>query len=329
MALAAPATLAQTTVTLRSTARPAGASIELAEIAEIHGELAPRLARTIVQPPDGAHGWVAIDTEAVRAAVRRALGDEASLVALRGGPTSVLIGAPPAPRSAEAPSPAAPTPTIIDAALLAAEPTVRGRVALALARSLGVVPADLRVEFDARDAGLLAIPIHGRVADAQPVGIGARTPVSVKVFEGDRLVSSGTVRARVEVRRLVAIATRDLARGEVFGAADIAPAPRWLAPDADLAEPAAVIGQQARASVRAGEAISARAIERALAIRRGERVTVSVVSPTFVVEVIARARADAAEGDLLEFESIEDRTRAFTARAAGPGRAVASTEELR
>lgn len=328
--LACP-TGAQTTVDLRHTARPEHAAITVADLADVRGELAHAVAQVPLKLPRAdTSGWTTLDAIDVRAAVTDALGEAAALIAIRGGPTSVLVAAPSsATLAAPAAQPAPAEPDVVDGAALAAEPTVRGRVVLALARALSVSPTDLRVELDPRDADLLAMPAAGRVIDAQPTGMGARIPVAVKVFESDRVIASGTVRTRAEVRRVVAVAARDIERGQRVGPADIAPTLRWLPPDADAVSPEHAIGQQARASVRTGEVLAGRNVEQPLVIRRGELTTVSVISPTFVVEVIARATADATDGQTIEFESLDNRSRTFTARATGRGRAAASTQENR
>ncbi len=319
---------AQTTVTLLRTARPPTATPVLAELADVRGDLGPRLARLRLDLSDREPGWCSLTPEDVREAINGALGESGSLVAIRGGPTDVLIATPAETQaeSAQAQTEAHDEPTpVLDAATLAREPSVRGRVALALANALSVHPSDLRIRFDDRRGDLLDMLADGRIVDAQPTGRGERMPVSVKVFEGERLIASGTVRAEVEVRRTVAIVARQIARDQVLTLTDLASDHRWLAPDHTGIDAGLALGRQARRDLAPGEVVTSRDVERPLVIRRGDMVTVSVLSSTFVVETIARATHDAVAGETLELESLDDRSRTFTARADAPGRAVAST----
>ena len=57
-------------------------------------------------------------------------------------------------------------------------------------------------------------------------------------------------------------------------------------------------------------------------IERGQDVSVRTVHGSVVVSTTARARGDARMGELIELESKDGSRRRFTARVAGPGRAV-------
>jgi flagella basal body P-ring formation protein FlgA len=180
------------------------------------------------------------------------------------------------------------------------------------------------VQFDDAGGAALARPAEGLVVDARPTGLGERTPVAIRIYRGDWIETETTLRARIEVRRQVARARRDLRRGDVISEADVALGESWLAPD--VAPAASPIGAVARGAIGAGQVVMQADTEAPLVVRRRDRVAVDIVSGTIIVQAKMRALQDGRIGDVIQFESMEpDRRdrRQIEARVNGAGRAVA------
>lgn len=313
--------LAQSAITLRPAARIADGPVTLRQVALLEGAAAEALGDlVIVESPaalEAADGWRLLELGQVRAALEAHDAPWGALT-LRGGTCAVRIGDEPAgAESAAAPG----------AGRLASEMpagTVGAEVARQLAAFLAVDPAALRLRFDDADLATMDRPGAGIVIDARPTGLGERTPVALRIYRADWIELDTTIRIAMETRRPTATARRDIRRGEIIEAADVALDEAWLPPDAAPARDA--IGAVARASIGAGQIVMQTDTEAPLVVRRRDRVTVDIVSGTIRMQVKMRALGDGCVGDVVEFETIEpdrrDRRR-MPARVNAPGRAVA------
>lgn len=323
LALAAAAAHAQE-VALRGSVRiEPGRPALLGDVADLSGPGAEALARLVVLPEVSAlaSGWVRLDAAAVRAAV--AAHDEtlAELAVIRGTACHVRAHAPPAlpedrpARVAEDPAP--------DARRYVGEATVRGHVAARIAWILGVDPGDLRLSFEGSDADLLATPTGDHVVEVQPTGRSDRLPLAVRVYDANGIVATGTVRVGVLVRRHALVASRALRRGEVISAADVTGDEQWLAPGVRVASREDAVGAVVRGRLEPGELLTVDALDAPIVVNKGDLVTISAVSPSVVVTEIARATESGRVGDVIRFESVDGKRRAFAARMSARGRAVA------
>lgn len=321
--LLATTALAQDAIRLRRSVRLDDARpITLGLIADLTGPMAEGLAGiVIVEEPEfaGPLPWIEIDPVRVREAIEAGRRINWGRITLSGGTCLVRLAAPVAetPRSVGArrdqdePQPVE----------MSGPPVVRQAVAGRIATYLGVEPVDLRLGFSPGDRALLGMSTLGRRVEAKPMGSAARMPLSVSVYEGDRIVASKSIRVRVLVRRRVALARGEPGRGDVLGEGDVLVETRWLAPGVQLAKPEAVIGSAVRSRLEAGRVITRRDIEPPIVVRRGELVRVHCLAGTVVLKTTARALARGRDGELIEFESLTSKHR-FFARMNGPGRAV-------
>ena len=283
----------------------------LADVAELRGDAAVGLGGLVV----GEAGATRVDLAAVRRALEGRVGTNLGRLTLSGSACAVRVGA--------AMSAVAPTAGGATAPAGAALETVRTRVAAKIAEVVGVEAAGLRLAFDEGAAGraLLGMGVAGRTVVVQPAGAGERMPLSVRVYEGDRLLASGTVRVGVLVRREVVVARRDLTRGAAFDAERVGAETRWVEPGVSPAAMADVLAATARGRVEAGGVIETRHIETPLAVKKGDLVAVDCLSGSVAVRRTARARAAGREGDVIEVQTLESR-KSFRARVSGPGTAV-------
>lgn len=299
-----------------------GAPVLLGDIAALDGREAEALRGVVVReaaPAAGEPGEVALSD------VRRALDESGvnwGLVALRGNVCALRTGvsaAAPARRERERPEV---EHEVVD---LRGAQTVRTYAARTLAAMFGVSPEDLRLAFDDSERALLDVSDLGRRIETQPLGesTGSRVPIAVWVYEADRVIASGTVRADVRVRRPAVVLTQSVARGERIRPGSLSREVMWLEPTGGtpVATVEEAVGGVARARMQAGTVLRLEHLEAPVVIRRGELVTVHCVSGGVVVKSKARATHDARLGDMVELSLGRDR-RSFVARADAPGRAV-------
>lgn len=319
---------AQDSIVLRSNATVEGVrAITLKDIADLTGPEALRHAKDVIADETRAKaltgGTLILDI----AAVRRALSSSDirwGKVALSGLACAVTIGAGPQVATIEV---SKPSPI----------QSVRDHVAARLARQFGVGVTDLRLAFDADRSGILDVPTAGRTVAVVPKGMSDRMPLSIRVYEKNTLVTEGSIRVGVQVRRTVMIARGTIARGVRVTNADVDQDVRWLSPKDEAADPTMVVGAAARTRIDLGGVILARDVETPAVIRKGDLVAVdSVVGGVVIRMNNARALADGREGeDILVEQSASlaatDKANGrrgtpatVRVRVVGPGRAVVS-----
>jgi flagella basal body P-ring formation protein FlgA len=205
------------------------------------------------------------------------------------------------------------------------EGTVRAAVAARVADLLGVEPARLRLTWQEADAALLDTTVAGRVVTLDPAGAGDRIPVAVRVYEGERTVSAGTVRVGIEVLHGVLVATGPLSRGATLSAEGLVREARWLAPSVDPADESAV-GQVTRSRLEAGAVVRRGDIEPPVLLKRGDLVIVDCLVGGVVVRASARAAEPGRDGQVITVQTLHSK-RTLRARVDGPGRAVLVSAE--
>lgn len=321
--------LAQGTIELRPVARlAADAPVMLGDVADLRGPDAEALAGVRVDEEPlrtMRDGWASVDVALVREALSKRRDVNWARLTLVGRACSIRRDA---PRAAEA---SEPVPEELEGGRTGeTDPArcVRGLVTARIAEVLGAGPGRLRVSYEEQDRGILDEPVLGRRVEVQPVGSSDRMPIQVTVFEGERIVASGTVRAGVKVKRPVLVIRRGLARGQAIGAEDFTSDEQWLAPRARPATAARAIGAVTRAALRAGEVLDEQDFEAPLVVRKGELVTVHCLSGLVKVEMVARAMQPGRDGEIVAFQATDSR-RTFQARMSGRGRAVVLTDAER
>ncbi len=313
----------QSTVSVRSSPRIQQAGpVTLGEIADLTGPEALRLKALVIvedfAKEAGADGSLRIEFARIRTAIESHPEVNMGRLLLSGGTTTVRLGPAPAapnapPQPAGATSRATPRP---------APPTaLQQRVSERVAQALGVDPMDVRLEFPKSDASILATPLTGRTATITPGGSGSQMPINVRIFEGDRIVASGTLRPTVEVRRDVLVALSELNRGDGIDIATAARESRWISAAENPADPVTSTGMTVRTRIATGSVIPARSLESPVVVAKGDLISVDVVSGTFAVRAQARAMGPGRVGDVIEFRT-QGATRTFRARIDAPGRAV-------
>jgi flagella basal body P-ring formation protein FlgA len=178
---------------------------------------------------------------------------------------------------------------------------------------------DLKIVWPDRHAEFLLQPVDGRTVHVQPVGTSERMPLSIRIYDGDRIVRTEIVRAEIRVRRTVRTASRVLTRGTRLAPDDFTTRDIWVGPGLDPATE--VIGQVTARRLEPGTKIETTDIEPPLVIERGEQITLHCVSGAIAIRSPARALTDARDGEILTVE-MSGTNKRVSARANGPGNAV-------
>ncbi len=153
-------------------------------------------------------------------------------------------------------------------------------------------------------------------------------PISVTLYDGDRMTFNQAMRVRVEIRRPVAVVDRLIERRSQVQANQFHFESQWTSVADAAATAAQVEGAEARTTLEPGQVILARHVESPMIVRRGDLVAVRVLSGTIVAKITARALSDARDGERVQFEPINGGPR-FHARMNGPGRAVLNSNQDR
>lgn len=331
--------LAQTQIKLRPSATivlqdaRASRAATLGEIADVSGVDAERLSDVQVRPGMlGKGDQATISVDDVRSALnglsprvnwgRVTLSGSACSVNFRTISDKAAI-AEPGRRSAESHQDATPQPIDDELSL----GTVRSAVIARLIDLYTVTPQDLRLGFDSGDAEVLDLsasdPATRRV-DVQPGGgaSSGRVPVSVLIYDGDRVVRTASIIVQAQVQRDVVLARSAIARNQAVTADLVQTARQWMSPSAK--SPLTmdqVVGGVSMTRIGAGSIIASGDVAAAIACKRGEMVTVHVLSGPVTVRAKARALSQARDGELVQLK-IDGTKEPFMARMSGRGRAV-------
>lgn len=303
----------QNTVRLRPWASVAGA-VKLSDAAVIDGPDAAQLGAVVIAESVDALGERAsVDVARVRGVLKKADGINLGRVSLSGSACEV--------RAARAAPPRRENEAFETTKRGADGETNRDRVAAAIAQSLDAALADLRLSYEPSDADVLGASTAGLTVAAQTAGSGDRVPVLLRVYRGDQLLRSATVRVGVLVRRRVALAKETISRGSTVRADNLTLAEQWLPATVSPATPTAAIGAEARGPIRAGEVVTAEQVNPPIVVRTGDTVSVDCLSGTIVLRSQARAVENGREGQTIRFQT-PGSDREFRARVSGPAHAV-------
>jgi len=188
-----------------------------------------------------------------------------------------------------------------------------------LLKILKVEPDALRVRWSPSDDELLDQPVDGRVIHAEPIGRSSRIPLSVTIYDGDRIVRTETVRADITVRRPVFVVAKPIRRGAVIKPEHFTPRTVWVKPD--VAPARSVAGETATRRLDPGTIIENDDVSPPIAVERGEIVMLHCIAGAVALKTPARALDDARAGEVIELE-MQATGKRVTARINGPGRAV-------
>lgn len=205
--------------------------------------------------------------------------------------------------------------------------TVGDRVIAQLVTHAGLPKDDLRIVFGARDQDALKLSILKGRWEVEPLNSAkiGRVLVTVRQWEGDRIINTYRLTADISQRALCVVALRDIKRSEIFAAADIEIHEVYL--DQQHQSPASdvrnVIGMVAKLPVDKGQLVMVDQIARQELIKRGDRLSVRCIVGGMVIKTMARAMESGAMGDSIVVANMDSNER-FTVRITGSKEAILS-----
>lgn len=320
------------------------APITLAQIAELEGPKAALLGDVVIAKSYGdlsKNAWAMLDIEQVREVLQRR--DDVAWASLELQGSTVTIR--PSRLTTPAAAPREPVAPVKKVEAVqggeAGTDTVRGQIISHIADELHASVDDLRLTFETADTRLLDTTLGNRTAVVQVLGVGAKVPVAVRVLEGDRTVTGGTIRVGTLVRTSVGVAHRVIGRNEIVEEGCFAIEDRWIAPGLDYATPARLVGASVRQRINAGSIVRESDLEEPEVVSKGDIVAVDCVAGSVVVTQRARAIQGGKKGEVIDLESLSPKQEVsdlarggksktkngpkskFRARIDGPGRAIA------
>lgn len=320
------------TITLRRDAAVAKAQVRLADVAALEGADAEALADVQVAAAEVGSG-VSVSHAAVREALNRR-GVNWARMSLSGYETCRvrrLVDPPdaaPAARRDDNPTPSAASTVLAnppDEVDLQSQITVGEHLIDWLSKFAGVAPERLVVEPDAADAALLdAAAWNDRfVFRTSASAAFGRMPVTLERFRGEKLLETRRIGVRVAQRLLIAVARKDLRRGETLSKHDAEI--REVTLDRDqgglVTNLDDVLDKTLTASLRAGDVLSHDHVAAPVLVQRNELIRVQAVAGGIVVQMFGRALEDGVLDQYIRVRN--DRSReTIVARVIGPRRAV-------
>ncbi|MCC6228715.1 MAG: flagellar basal body P-ring formation protein FlgA [Phycisphaerales bacterium] len=290
-------------------------AVTLADVAELSGDVANKLG-DVVLVDNAAAGESTVSLDTIRGLLEARDDVNWGRLELRGNSCRIRIGKPQVVKPVRAAASAIKEPAPIPDG-----PIVRGLIQERIVAAIKAPATDVKLTFDERDADLLNTSVAGRASDITLVGNAPEQPVSVTLYEGDRIAASGTVRVGVRVRRMAAVLADDLKRGQEISAANVTGEERWLPHTVDFVPVDDAMGRVAKAALPRGRVLEASDVQAPLVVKKGELVRVHCVNGSFVLKTTARALADGRLGELVTLQPVGS-ARTFQARMDAPGIAV-------
>jgi len=321
-------------IELRSEARVTTASVRLADVAHLEGEAAVGLGEVEVATFDTRTG----DLTLTSGEIRRALEDHDvhwGLVTLRGSRKLTVTREVPAASEANDANAAEPAPIEAEAGAALANPvppieaesarTVRQLVRQWAEAQTGERGERLRISYRDPDDSAWSMREAGRRFELEPDTADAlgRVPLTLRVYENNRPVSTERLFVDVAVRRSVAVAAKTLHRGQIITESDLTTSTQWLdsSRTRPVTEPSKIVGQQTARLVRSGQIIENRDVRSPVVVKRGQLITVRALSGGLVVRTVARAKGDGAVGDVISVRNVRTRDE-YQVEVCGPQEAI-------
>jgi flagella basal body P-ring formation protein FlgA len=322
-------------ITLRESARADGAAVKLHEVAQLEGDLATALADVEVATFAAGQDMVTVGMATIR---KRLTAHEIhwGKVTCRGAQQITVRRQ--IDTAAATKQPSATITTAAGTALanpvasmnaghspIVQGTTLKDRLLAWLIQTIGGNAADLRLTcLNPTEPAWRMTELAGRF-EFEPVGrdLVGRTTVIVRQYRPDETVSTVRVSVKIERRVTVVKAVADLQRGQILTTADVETTQFWQtsAMRRPVGEAADIVGQAISRNVRKGDVIAAADVASPTVVRRGQLVTVRVVSGSLVLRSVLRAREDGAVGQLIRLTNEKTR-QTVDARVTGPQEAV-------
>ncbi len=326
-------------ITLRSAVRlaPDATKVYLADIADLSGEDAKRFSDLLIAELSDPTAAVEISLRQVRAKLddagvhwgRTTLSGRSVTVRPRRsgdtGPPLAMSGAAINGGSVERREEKRERPQHRLASELAKQRTLRGMIATYIANRLDADPNDVQLSFDERHADFLDASPGEQQFELEPVSNirSSRIDLTVRVWVDGLIDHRRTISVSPLVRTPVLMVRDEIRRNEVIEERALHVDHQWMSPGTNgvVQDAASVVGRHAQTRLREGDMLREHHLRREMLVRRGEHVIVRCLVGSTVIAMQAEARADAGEGDTIEFRKLGERE-TFLAVVTGPNEAI-------
>jgi len=184
---------------------------------------------------------------------------------------------------------------------------------------------DMRIEWAEQDHAFLERedPSVRLVIEMLSTNHAARAAIAVRLWRGEAIVASETVRADVQIFRRTVVTTRDIDRGEVIFASDLRERRAFDRPDGARAPTRIedVAGMIAKKRLVSGTVVIEHHLKPAVYVKRGDIVTLYCLRGGIEIRTTMRAKEDGVMGQTIEIQRPGSRESVF-ARVDAPGRVI-------
>jgi len=205
-------------------------------------------------------------------------------------------------------------------------PTFRGWLSRSITDTLGIEPADLRLDFPRAHAALLDTPLTGERFEIKPLNVAdhsERLDYEVRRWANDRPMNTELISVKPAIRTSVARLRADVQRGRPILGEHVERVEQWLTPlqRSGRVEPGAIGDRAAVARLRAGTILRDRDLKQPVLVKRGDAVRVSCLVGGSVVSMPVIAQSNGLLGETIKFRFGRERE-TFRARITARGEAV-------
>ncbi len=288
--------------------------VRLADVAQLHGSIVSRLGQTVLVQRSGGESLTQVSLQQVRQHLDD-LGVDVSRIAW-GGPQVCVVT-----EATHTSVLANPTKAVDTRSAL----TFEAQLIQYLVTWTGFENSEVVVKFSERDRQRLAQAVGVGRLEFEPAGQGplGRIPVTIRHWQGGRLMKELRVTAMVARKTLAFVMVKSVKRGQVFGPRDIQI--REVLLNRGRSEPlrqlGKVVGQSAQRRLRVGQMLFAEDVAPAVLIHKGQRVTVRCMVGGVLVRTTARAEQDGMMDQTISFRNETPRS-TFTARVSSSHEAI-------
>ena len=308
-----------TTVSLRSSVRISGDQpITLGQISTITGDQSELLRGLGIDDlfEDTAAGWERVGVDDLRTLLESEAGIHAGSVVIDGNGASVrrvdltTLGVPSAVSNTHNNQDQADD-----------GPVIRDHINRWVNDRYKVGDNPVRMSFRGLDLAFLQTPTSGRLLEIRELSKSGRTAMRVVLLDEFEIIAEQSIVFDVNIQRSVLVARQRINRGTILDGSHFMSEVRWVRPDEDAMDAQDAIGMAIAKTINPGQLLQTKHIELPRVIKRGELVSAKSISGSIVVTVRGRAKANARQGEIIEFESIDGKS-IFMARAIGKGKAL-------
>lgn len=149
-----------------------------------------------------------------------------------------------------------------------------------------------------------------------------RNTIHVRRYQEENLVGSHRIRVNVSIGFDAVTIKRTIYRGQTITEDDVEIKRHWVSSSLNhpLTDLAAVVGQEATATIKRGSSITRRDVRARIVVRRGQSIEVHCKSGALLIKTVATAMGQGGVGESIRVRN-EKSKKSYRVRIIGPGKA--------